>query len=63
MPLNILPNDARELKCSQNKQTTECPKGAIVNTKRLQEIIQIKERPGNKNAPLANSHTEEIKVL
>ena len=63
MLLTVSPNENRELKCSQNTHITERPKGMIITPKRLQEIIQIKERPANKNAPLANSQTEEIKIL
>ena len=41
----------------------EHPRGTIINGDRLREIIQIKDRPGNRNAQLSNKHREELKTL
>ena len=62
IPSDISPTNARELSHSKRIRPMECPKGAIVTADRLQEIINIKERPGNSNAPLSNKHTEELKI-
>ena len=63
VPSDISPTNARELSHSKRIRPMERPKGAIVTADRLQEIINIKERPGNSNAPLSNKHTEELKIL